>query len=1015
MALPALSLALALTLQGVADPQLLVDLDSAAGPPADAAKSSEPTPLLEFAGGLLFGARQLDASNPSSEPGLWWSNGNPNSFIPLTGPSLDSTPRAAVEVAGGRAVVLTESFGQNLELVGTDGTLAGTEQLSSGGTGDALVAWRGRAWFSSADEPQSQEEVWSTDGTVPGTGFEVGFGAAGGSVNLWVAGDLLFVGASTGLFVIDDPGATPRLLTTVGGSAFIGQILVATEFGNELWFSAYQPGAGQEWWRSDGSVTGTGLAFDLTPGPIGSFPTPIAADSNRLWFAGAAPATGRELYSVDASGLPSLANDFTPGPGSSVFGTGALLPDGRLAVGAGTLLNQRAYLSGGDPASTQLLVDSLTGWPIDSAEAFTSSTLGVAFTSAAPGSRGVWRTDGAGGLAQRIGEQPATVQTGGPTFVSALAKTWFAAADEVAGDELWSSDGTVAGTALTLNVAIDSISGDSEPEGFLRFGDRILFNAKFAGIGRELGVTDGTASGTVLVKDVFPGEGSSDPQLGCAIGNRVVFSANSPGAGREPWASDGTAQGTVQLADIQEGGADSMISNSAEFVPMGDYALFVAQLFGSPGGGNARVLMRTDGTPAGTFQLTGVESDVAFPFASNSARLGSLLFFQAESLENGSEPWVSDGTPGGTHLLSDLRSGPGDSSPTGFTRLGDRVLFGAGSSAGVELFSSDGTPGGTQLLADIQPGPLSSTPSLFTQLGDVLLFRAWTQSTGLELWRTDGTTAGTTQLIDIGPGSTWCNPGVPYPVGNRALCRATALFSELWSTDGTPGGTAPVPLPTTDEFELSGGPIYALGDRGDALLPVVTSGMGFNYWVLSGSTGLVQPLPEVVPGPVSGLSSELTELSGRLLFRAKSLAAGSELHFFDLQDLGVGQIVSFGQGCSDSSFEPAIAGSGSAGIGEQLHLHLTDAAPGAVALALYSGSFAFTPVPPSCLTYLSAPLFLPSTTTDGQGSADLSVSIPDVPALIGFEFFVQWVSAEPGGPLLGNFAASNALEIVVGP
>ncbi len=132
-------------------------------------------------------------------------------------------------------------------------------------------------------------------------------------------------------------------------------------------------------------------------------------------------------------------------------------------------------------------------------------------------------------------------------------------------------------------------------------------------------------------------------------------------------------------------------------------------------------------------------------------------------------------------------------------------------------------------------------------------------------------------------------------------------------------------------------------------------------------------------------------------------------------DLGLGGAEPFGQGCSSTGFEPSITWTGSGGIGQTLELQLHDGAPSALALALYSGEFANVALPSACLTDLAAPKLLGTQGTDGSGSATLGVPIPDTPALRGADDFLQWISAEPGGPLVDAFAASNELELVVGP
>src|SRR5205807_5582603 len=78
----------------------------------------------------------------------------------------------------------------------------------------------------------------------------------------------------------------------------------------------------------------------------------------------------------------------------------------------------------------------------------------------------------------------------------------------------------------------------------------------------ELWKSDGTAAGTALVKDINPGSAygfpaSSSPNNLTAVGGTLFFSANDGTNGKELWKSDGTAAGTVLVKDINPGIADS--------------------------------------------------------------------------------------------------------------------------------------------------------------------------------------------------------------------------------------------------------------------------------------------------------------------------------------------------------------------------------------------------------------------------------------------------------------------------
>jgi ELWxxDGT repeat protein len=124
----------------------------------------------------------------------------------------------------------------------------------------------------------------------------------------------------------------------------------------------------------------------------------------------------------------------------------------------------------------------------------------------------------------------------------------------------------------------------------------LLFTAADGVNGEELWKTDGTLTGTSLVKDIYPGSGDafiSDTRT--ALNGKLLFQVTSPGKGEEWWISDGSAAGTNLLMDICPGNCNS---GTTEFEGMGDKVYFDATT-----GNNNYEPWVTDGTAAGTFMF----------------------------------------------------------------------------------------------------------------------------------------------------------------------------------------------------------------------------------------------------------------------------------------------------------------------------------------------------------------------------------------------------------------------------
>ncbi len=425
---------------------------------------------------------------------------------------------------------------------------------------------------------------------------------------------------------------------------------------------------------------------------------------------------------------------------------------------------------------------------------------------------------------------------------------------------------------VSLVKDIEPGPGDSFPRELTVFGDRVLFGAQDSVVGFELWVTDGTPTGTRLVKDINPGLPSGDGPSGFMVfGDRVLFTADDGVHGIELWVTDGTAAGTNMVKDINPG-LPGGLRYGGDFTVLGDRVLFTAN---SGAGTDDYELWVTDGTTTGTVLVKDINPGPEGGWPAGFAVFGSEALFTADDGVNGAELWVTDGTATGTRLIKDVRAGSVGTWLSGFTVFGDLVLFEATDGESPDLWITDGTTAGTKLLKDFPPGPRDDRPGRFTVFGDRALFAASDGVSGRDLWVTDGTTAGTRLLFDVVTGLDEGQPGGLTVFGDRVLFTANDGLGgrALWSTDGTAGGTVLIKdLDPTDAGHVEGLTVF-----GDQVLFSGTDSHGTGeVWVTDGTPAGTELLKDINPTG-DGFASGFTVFGDQVLFTADDGVHGTEL------------------------------------------------------------------------------------------------------------------------------------------
>ena len=440
-------------------------------------------------------------------------------------------------------------------------------------------------------------------------------------------------------------------------------------------------------------------------------------------------------------------------------------------------------------------------------------------------------------LNQTVG-LPGNTQPSNPSNFTAGPKglIFFTASDGAAGNELWVTDGSPTGTHMVKDIRV-GLNNGSNPQELTVFGDAVYFRATDSDNDSKLFRSDGTAAGTFVVQDIMP-VGNATPHDLTVFNGALYFAAtgnfpvNVP-VGEELWKSDGTAAGTVLVKDILGGplgsqpGSLTVLNNRLVF-----YASDMIATVGVNNVPSNRELWGSGGTAITTLLIRDLTSGPnSTSFTSNLEVVGTHALFAANAdPATGWELYATDGTSPGTVLVKDIFPGATGSFPNQLTPAGGELFFTASDGThGVELYKSDATNAGTVLVKDIIPGSTSSVPGSLTAVGSDVYFSTSDTTIGIEPWVSDGTDAGTHLVKDIaGPPVANSYPhgfaGFQGKVFFEATPDGNTLNNELWVTDGTAAGTVPA-CQGTDPTKLClatnsapvaiGGHLYYTGDSGD--------------------------------------------------------------------------------------------------------------------------------------------------------------------------------------------------------
>ena len=337
----------------------------------------------------------------------------------------------------------------------------------------------------------------------------------------------------------------------------------------KIYFSANSTvngsGIGTELWESDGTETGTKLVADIMPGANSSNPNSFYVYNNKIYFTSSAMINGASNFNLFMS--------YDSVNGVQNVSTTVKSPSGFTKIG--NTLYFKATNSAVTPTTSRLFYFDANSQPViadDNTNVALISNVGnqILATAQFISSSNIYNYQ----LFTYDGTAFTVLKNINPTamsypqfyyYSSLLGKTLFNASGPN-GTEPYITDGTEAGTVLLKDINATNATAGSLAQNFVDFKGKVFFTGSDGNItGTELYTTDGTTAGTTLFKDLLPGSASSAPEKLTVFNDKLYFFATAAGNVKQLWESDGTPEGTKALADINVASGLLVYNNNLYF------------------------------------------------------------------------------------------------------------------------------------------------------------------------------------------------------------------------------------------------------------------------------------------------------------------------------------------------------------------------------------------------------------------------------------------------------------------
>jgi ELWxxDGT repeat protein len=611
---------------------------------------------------------------------LWSADAPGQDLRRLTDFSDPSAVVGSMEKAGDRIVFVASQWQRGARLWSSGGDLGTTSALAGCPGACPFVAsplgraGKGRLVFFG--RKQAGEGFWVTDGTGAGTRLLKQSGGRHEAVQTVTAGETVLFDLANegeaGELWLTDGSAAGTFFVTRGGPGWFryygwGAVLEASAANGRLVFAAGQSFS-ELLWSSDGTPAGShpltqNLAARgsdpqrLTPFRDGLLEQNCTGIEEELRLVRGTAIT--RLVAVQFAGCYAVASAPIELQAAAVF-----------------IMSLSLWRTDGTPAGTKTLVPAwIDGDPVGLARFGQQAALSQVTIKPYGFQSQLWLTDGTMAGTRQLFDLPPNVFM---FKLTGIGDRLFFFNQEGQGRRAawrpWTSDGTSAGTyPLTEAIAPHAPFVPLYRLSFVALGGRVFFLLD-DGDGRvEIWSTDGTPAGTSPA--ITAASGMLEPEALSSAGGRLYFAArrsSDPTGPLLPWVSDGTDAGTTPLADVALGQDLFAPLDPVPFTELGDRVFFAAA-----DAAHGEELWITDGTPAGTRLVRDIARGVLGSYPRSLVAWRGRLYFRARDALHGMELWTSDGSRKGTRLVQDIAAGTSWSAPQELTATEQALYFSA--------------------------------------------------------------------------------------------------------------------------------------------------------------------------------------------------------------------------------------------------------------------------------------------------------------------------------------------------